>query len=96
MSLASDLKWLVSEGYVIEFNDGSLDLPRTKPKKEETAPTEAAVPSVIPADNEAASSVEAAAPAANEAQAPTEQLVGSTESRSTEEPKAAELEIGGS
>ena len=30
LSLASDLHWLVSEGYVIEFNDGSLDLPRTK------------------------------------------------------------------
>lgn len=31
MTLASDLHWLISEGYVIEFNDGSLDLPRTKP-----------------------------------------------------------------
>jgi hypothetical protein len=31
MTLASDLRWLASEGYVIEFNDGSLDLPRTKP-----------------------------------------------------------------
>jgi hypothetical protein len=31
MTLASDLHWLVREGYVIEFNDGSLDLPRTKP-----------------------------------------------------------------
>jgi hypothetical protein len=31
MTLASDLRWLVSEGYVIEFNDGSLDLPKTKP-----------------------------------------------------------------
>lgn len=30
LSLASDLHWLVSEGYVIEFNDNSLDLPRTK------------------------------------------------------------------
>ncbi len=30
MALASDLHWLVSEGHVIEFNDGSLDLPRTK------------------------------------------------------------------
>jgi hypothetical protein len=30
LTLASDLHWLVSEGYVIEFNDGSLDLPRTK------------------------------------------------------------------
>jgi hypothetical protein len=31
MTLASDLHWLISEGYIIEFNDGSLDLPRTKP-----------------------------------------------------------------
>jgi hypothetical protein len=32
LALASDLRWLISEGYVIEFNDGSLDLPRTKSK----------------------------------------------------------------
>src|SRR5947209_11609135 len=25
LALASDLRWLISEGYVIEFNDGSLD-----------------------------------------------------------------------
>ena len=31
LTLASDLRWLISEGYVIEFNDGSLDLPRIKP-----------------------------------------------------------------
>ena len=31
LSLASDLRWLVSEGYVMEFNDGTLDLPRGKP-----------------------------------------------------------------
>ncbi|MGZ5004709.1 MAG: hypothetical protein ACXWG7_04010 [Chthoniobacterales bacterium] len=45
LTLASDLHWLISEGYVIEFNDGSLDLPRSKPtapaavaeKKEEVA-----------------------------------------------------------
>ncbi len=30
MTLANDLHWLVREGYVIEFNDGSLDLPRAK------------------------------------------------------------------
>jgi hypothetical protein len=45
LSLAADLKWLISSGYVIEFNDGSLDLPRVKtshePKKEDVA---AAVP----------------------------------------------------
>jgi hypothetical protein len=33
LGLASDLHWLVSEGYVIEFNDGSLDLPRAKAPK---------------------------------------------------------------
>jgi hypothetical protein len=30
LALASDLRWLISEGYVIEFNDGTLDLPRVK------------------------------------------------------------------
>ena len=33
LALASDLRWLISEGYVVEFNDGSLDLPRTKSKQ---------------------------------------------------------------
>jgi hypothetical protein len=35
LALASDLHWLISEGYVIEFNDGSLDLPRGKAKPQE-------------------------------------------------------------
>jgi len=35
LALASDLHWLISEGYVIEFNDGSLDLPRAKAKPKE-------------------------------------------------------------
>jgi hypothetical protein len=35
LRLASDLRWLISEGHVIEFNDGSLDLPRAKPKPKE-------------------------------------------------------------
>ena len=30
LALAADLHWLISEGHVIEFNDGSLDLVRTK------------------------------------------------------------------
>ena len=37
LALASDLHWLISEGYVIEFNDGTLDLLRartTKPVQE--------------------------------------------------------------
>lgn len=37
MTLASDLRWLISEGYLIEFNDGTLDLPRAKAP----APTQA-------------------------------------------------------
>jgi len=32
LALASDLRWLINEGYVVEFNDGSLDLPRVKVK----------------------------------------------------------------
>lgn len=38
MSLASDLHWMIREGHVIEFNEGSLDLPRAKAKKEATGP----------------------------------------------------------
>ena len=33
LALASDLRWLINEGYVIEFNDGSLDLPRVKARQ---------------------------------------------------------------
>jgi len=35
LAFAADLRWLINEGYVIEFNDGSLDLPRTKSKPQE-------------------------------------------------------------
>jgi hypothetical protein len=35
LALASDLRWLINEGYLIEFNDGSLDLPRGKPRPQE-------------------------------------------------------------
>jgi hypothetical protein len=41
LALASNLRWLINEGYVIEFNDGSLDLPRGK-----TRPREAVAPEV--------------------------------------------------
>jgi len=34
LALASDLRWLINEGYVIEFNDGSLDLPKPKAMKQ--------------------------------------------------------------
>jgi len=40
MTLANDLHWLIREGYVIEFNDGALDLTQTKAP----APATAAAP----------------------------------------------------
>jgi hypothetical protein len=46
LALASDLHWLVSEGYVIEFNDGSLDLPRAKKPKPEGKAEDVAVATV--------------------------------------------------
>jgi hypothetical protein len=39
LSLASDLHWMIREGHVIEFNEGSLDLPRAKPPKKESSET---------------------------------------------------------
>jgi hypothetical protein len=41
LAAVSDLRWLINEGFVIEFNDGSLDLPRGKAK-----PREVVVPEV--------------------------------------------------
>src|SRR5947207_9241687 len=52
LALASDLHWLVSEGYVIEFNDGSLDLPRTKPPPAANAVEEKSAAAVTDAPNE--------------------------------------------
>jgi hypothetical protein len=42
LATVSDLRWLINEGYVIEFNDGSLDLPRGKAKPREAVPPEVA------------------------------------------------------
>jgi hypothetical protein len=42
LALVSDLRWLINEGYVIEFNDGSLDLPRGKNKPREAVAPEGA------------------------------------------------------
>jgi hypothetical protein len=73
MALASDLRWLINEGYVIEFNDGSLDLPRAKAKAKEAAeaatPDEKAEEKAIVANVPAAEKeqrVEAGAPPADE------------------------------
>ena len=94
MALASDLRWLINEGYVIEFNDGSLDLPRAKAKPKENV--KAAVPAAESEDVVAAvvpiAEAEEQAGAAATASTAEEAEVGPTESRPTEE----ETEIGGS
>jgi hypothetical protein len=46
LTLASDLRWLINEGYVIEFNDGSLDLPRARAKTQQAAVGEEAAQSL--------------------------------------------------
>ncbi len=64
LTLASDLRWLISEGYVIEFNDGSLDLPRTKPPMAQVAKSsqEAASPEAgLSVDEDAGISTEVGA-----------------------------------
>ena len=57
LSLAADLKWLISSGYVIEFNDGSLDLPRVKlpneSHKENSSDDKAATAPVAEAERQA-------------------------------------------
>lgn len=49
-TLVTDLRWLISEGYVIEFNDGSLDLPR--PKAPAAPPNNGHVAAIVPAQTE--------------------------------------------
>lgn len=56
LGLASDLHWMIREGHVIEFNDGSLDLPRAKPRK-----TEGAAPGAGATEAAAAEPVQAGA-----------------------------------
>jgi len=49
LALASDLRWLINEGYLIEFNDGSLDRPRMKSKQPQKT-VEALVPNALEVD----------------------------------------------
>jgi len=65
MTLATDLHWLIREGYVIEFNDGSLDLPRAKAspppaeeKAKEAVQAEEAPLPVEPSETESKGTVE--------------------------------------
>jgi hypothetical protein len=46
LAFVSDLRWLINEGYVVEFNDGSLDLPRGKTKSREALAPDVAAEAV--------------------------------------------------
>lgn len=75
LGLASNLRWLISEGHVIEFNDGTLELARAKsppPAKTVAPPNER---KSAPAKTEKAAPTSAAAPEepASAAAAPEEQ-----------------------
>jgi hypothetical protein len=108
MALASDLIWLISAGHVIEFNDGSLDLPRAKVKKAIPAAEEKENALADAAAKEKEARVEAGAPPAeepNEVPKESEDVVAAVVS--TAEPDKKELgasssttedpsEIGGS
>jgi hypothetical protein len=97
LAIASDLHWLISEGHVIEFNDGALDLARTKPP----APASTRIPNDnagkpgLPNESSAAavvSTVQTASPAVTEAAAPVGEtvLAASEESGEVEQPEAGE------
>lgn len=81
LALASDLLWLISSGHVIEFNDGSLDLPRAKTKQ--TEKEESIAPGAESKQERAVEAAVLAAAESNEGGSAAD--VGSTESRPTNE-----------
>jgi hypothetical protein len=90
LTLASDLHWLVSEGYVIEFNDGSLDLPRTKPPLAPAAKQKKPAGAIADRPDESASAVQpveekpAAEATTSEVQPAEEQPAAALEAAPTE------------
>ena len=68
LNLAADLKWLISAGYVIEFNDGSLDLPRVKsPNEAKKDSASENVPAMAPVTETETQALEQSAPATTSA-----------------------------
>ena len=74
LALASDLRWLINEGYVIEFNDGSLDVPRGKAKPQESAAEAEAAPTL--SNESAAEPMEQALAAVGAPPIPSELEIG--------------------
>jgi hypothetical protein len=73
LALAAELRWLIREGHIVEFNDGALDLPRVKV----VAPTETAENKV---DSSAFLSVAAGDGAIDSAQVLPQDVAGSIRS----------------
>jgi len=93
LALASDLHWLISEGYVIEFNDGSLDLPRVKAKPAIEAAVSAAEENVATAEK----SVEAAVSTAEDSPVgAAATAAGHRQEEAAQPVMTSEAEIGGS
>jgi hypothetical protein len=74
LALASDMRWLINEGYLIEFNDGSLDLPRGKAKPQEDVV--AAEPAPTLSNGSAGEPTEQALATVGEAPIPSELEIG--------------------
>jgi hypothetical protein len=73
LALASDLRWLIREGHVIEFNDGSLDLPRVR---QTAAATKEGAPAIAESNT---GQMPPAQPDENAAQSPTTFSEGESE-----------------
>jgi hypothetical protein len=95
LAVASDLHWLISEGHVIEFNDGALDLARTKAPERASAgtPNGSAEKPVVPNESSAAAvtpATETASPVVAEEAAPRAETVSAaTEASGQSEPPEA-------
>jgi hypothetical protein len=80
LALASDLHWLISEGHVIEFNDGALDLARTKsPAPAGAGGANGGVEMAVP-PNKTPSAAATASPAEAEPTAPEKRITVVSES----------------
>lgn len=97
LSIASDLRWLISEGYVIEFNDGTLELPRAKAPAKPTSPAAAAEAPVATVSASPAAEADAAeqmvdtlaAPAEEQGGMQVDQTITSEPAAETNEPAAS-------
>jgi hypothetical protein len=93
MTLANDLHWLIHEGYVIEFNDGTLDLPRAKAPPavaEEKPAATGIVASDVPSGGQSEPAPLPAATKPSSAETPAEIEPSSATSVESEESKTEE------